>query len=257
MRRPLLLITWILTDALVFLGSFALAYFLRVGFIFSSDFRFDWYAQAVVGTLPLWLGVLVFLGVFRLTRTQVSKQNIAYIVFAAVLALAFFSLTYYFLFGKFFSRLLLIYAGGFLLLGSGIWHAVFDQFQRSVLTKGSPAFPVLIIGVNREAQRLVQLLKMQRSPLTPVAAIDSRGTGGKDVAGIPVVGKLNILEETIRKFHITHLLQCADLEHTLNLLGVAKEHKLTYMLLPSVLGIVGNEEEVDMLEGQPVTVVRF
>ncbi len=256
MRRPLLLLLWCATDVLLFLGAYVAAYFLRVGFILSTDFRIDTYMQVVLFVSPIWIAVLLFLGVFRLTRVQSSLKNVTHMFFSCVLAMSLFSLGYYFFYGTFFSRLLLVYAGVLSFLAVMVWHAAFDQWQRRILRRNPPAFPLLVIGANRPAQQMIALLEERQSPFRPVAVLDGRGTPLKEIAGVPVLGKLNKLEEVIRDLRITHVLHCADLEHTINLLSVCRQHGITYMLLPSVLGIVGVSETVDMIEGQPVTIVN-
>jgi FlaA1/EpsC-like NDP-sugar epimerase len=116
---------------------------------------------------------------------------------------------------------------------------------------------MLVIDANRDAERVIRLLEERQSPLKPVAVLDSQGTSAKEIAGVPVRGKLNKLEDVIREEGISHLLQCADLEHTINLLSLCRQHGITYMLLPSVLGIVGVQERIDEIEGQPVTAVHY
>ncbi len=78
----------------------------------------------------------------------------------------------------------------------------------------------------------------------------------KDLHGVPVLGKLDKLEETMTKKGITHLIQTSDLEHSINLLSACRKRSVAYMLLPSVLGIVERDEQIEALEGRPVTIVR-
>lgn len=255
-RRKILLFAWLLTDIVLFIGSYILAYFLRVGFILSTDFPLEKYATIVVVIAPVWLLILSYLGVFRLTRVQAGKRNLSYILFACLMALSLFTLTYYFVYGQFFSRLLLIYAGVFSFILTEIWHAAFDQWQRHMLRKDPPSYPLLVIGANREAERMIRLLEEKQCPLKPVAVLDGRGTSLKEIAGVPVMGRLNKLEEVIKEKKINYLLQCADLEHTLNLLSLCRQHRITYLLLPSVLGIVGGAEKIEWIEDQPVTMVN-
>ncbi len=59
----------------------------------------------------------------------------------------------------------------------------------------------------------------------------------------------------MKEFKITHVIQCSDLEQSINLLSACRARGLTYMLLPSVLGIVERDERVESLEGKAVTVV--
>lgn len=256
MRRALLLVLWLITDILIFVGAYVLAYFLRVGWIVSTDFPLSLFLQTVCIVAPITIAVLAVLGVFRLMRNQEGKRNIAHIVFACAMGLALFTLTYYFLYVDFFSRLLLVYAfvlsTGFLV----VWHIGFEQVMRKFLRMGHPLFPTLIVGMTREAAQLIQTLNDERSPLTPVAILDAKGTKEVQVGGVPVEGKLNKLEETITKYHITHLIQCSDLEQSINLLSACSNRDITYILLPSVLGMVNNNESIESIEGRQVAMVR-
>lgn len=257
MRRVLLLLVWLVTDVVLMVGAYAAAYFLRVGLILSTDFPIDKYLQTVFLVAPFWLVIMGFLGIFRLLRVQSSPRNLCHILFSCIMALAIYTLAYYFLFNNFFSRKLLVYAAMAHVLLTVIWHLAFDQWQRRILRRKPAAYPVLVIGANRDAERVIRLLEERQSPLKPVAVLDSQGTSAKEIAGVPVRGKLNKLEDVIREEGISHLLQCADLEHTINLLSLCRQHGITYMLLPSVLGIVGVQERIEEIEGQPVTAVRY
>ncbi|MSR68026.1 hypothetical protein EXS65_04385 [Candidatus Peribacteria bacterium] len=254
MRRTLLLTAWLLTDIVLFVGAYVCAYFLRVGFILSSDFPLDRYVQAVLVISPIWVAVMIGLGIFRLTRVQSDKRNILHILFACVMGLSLFTLGYYFLFGQFFSRLLLVYAGALSFVLTTIWHLAFDQWQRRILRKDPPAYPVLIVGANREAERFIRLLNDRLSPLRPVGVLDSLGSQQKEISGVPVLGKLNVLESVIKTKRPTHLIQCSNLEHTINLVSAARQHNMTYMMLPSVLGIA-QKQSMDSIEGQAMITV--
>lgn len=256
MRRTVLLIIWLLTDLVFFVGSYALAYFARVGWILSSDFPFDLFIQTAALVSPLWLAVMLQLGIFRLMRRQLDARNVAHIAFACIVGSSLFTLAYYFLYTDFFSRLLLIYA---FLLHTGItiaWHAIFERIMRRTLRAGRPVYPTLIVGATREAAALLKVMRTNASPLVPVAILDGKGAKDAEIEGVPVEGKLNKLEESIAKHGITHLIQCSDLEQSINLLSACRSHGIAYMLLPSVLGIVERDERIETIEGRPVTVVR-
>lgn len=255
-RRPLSLIIWILGDLALFVGGFALAYFLRVGFIFSSDFPFAPFMTAAALTAPVWLAVLLGTRTFGLMRRQTSLRIASYLGFASVIAVALFTLAYYFAYGAFFSRLLLIYATALIFIVPWAWHIAWERVMRGWLRSGAPEYPTLIIGATREAAALIKLLQNSRSPLKPVAILDGRGAKDPVIEGVPVAGKLHKLEETLAKFHITHLVQCSDLEQSLNLLSACRQKRITYLLLPSVLGIIERDERIESLEGRAVTTVR-
>lgn len=256
MRRALLLLLWLLSDLAIFAGSYILSYFLRVGWIVSTDFPLDRFAQTVMLTAPVTVAVLAALGVFRLMRNQNTPRNIMHIVFACLLGSAFFTLAYYFVFTAFFSRLLLVYAFILSSFTLTVWHIGFERMMRWLLRAGRPVYPTLIIGATREAARLIESLQKHRHPLTPVAVLDGRGTSETAIHGIPVEGKLNKLEETLKKHRISHLIQCSDIEQSINLLSACRNRDIVYMLLPSVLGMIENDERIETLEGQQVTTVR-
>jgi FlaA1/EpsC-like NDP-sugar epimerase len=255
-RRTLSLIIWIIGDVALFLASFSLAYFLRVGFILSSDFPFGQHMAAAAFTIPVWLILLLFTRTFALMRRQASARNILYMLSASVIATAFFALSFYFLYGLFFSRLLLVYAAVLTFMLPWMWHLVWEHAMRGWLRMGEPAYPTLIIGATREAASLIKLLQQTRSPLKPVAILDGKGAKDPQIEGVPVVGKLHKLDETLEKYRITHLVQCSDLEQSLNLLSACRQRRITYLLLPSVLGIIERDERIESLEGRAVTTVR-
>lgn len=241
-------------DAAVWLGAFALAYFLRVGFILSSDFPLLPYLLVAALVTPVWLGTLVASRTFGLTRNQYTLRALGMIVYATIVGTALFALTYYFLFGLFFSRLLLVTAFCFAAVGTWLWHLLMQPVLRSALRRSPAVFPTLIIGATREAGRLIAALQQSQNPLCPVAVLDSHAGKDQHIGGVPVRGRLHKLEEVLKAERITHLIQCSDLEHSLNFASLCRTRGITYLLLPSVLGILEGEERVDMLEGHPVTV---
>jgi len=255
MRYRVLLVIWLLTDVLLFMATYALAYFIRVGWIFSTDFPFSTYMVSVSLSAPVWLIVLATTRTFGLSRNQTSLRNGAYITYAGFVGTALVTLTYYFAFTAFFSRMLLIIAWVLHTGTTWAWHITFDNWKRRMLRKFPPAFPTLIVGVTRESRALIADMQQHKNALTPVAVIDGYGVKDTDIRGVPVRGKLNKIEDVLREKRVTHLIQCAELEQSMNLLGICRQHGIHYMLLPSVLGIVERDERIETLAGHPVTVV--
>lgn len=255
-RYRILLIVWLLSDLLVFVASYALAYFLRVGWILSTDFPLKKYLLVTAAISPIWLLVLATTRTFGMTRKQSSIRNIAYIAYSCLVGTSLLTLVYYFTYATFFSRLLLLYAFAFSTLGTILWHICYRRFERAVLRCSPAAFPTLIVGVTRESRSLIAALNQPGSPLMPVAVLDGRGVKDTDIHGVPVRGKLNNLEEILDRCGITHLIQGSDMEQTINLLSACRNRGITFIVLPSVFGIVERDESVETLEGMPVTVVR-
>lgn len=255
MRYRILLTLWLLTDLLLFVSLYTTAYFMRVGWILSTDFPFDRFFITATLTAPFWLIVLATTRTFGLIRNQATLRNGAYIAYTSLVGIALFTLAYYFRYEAFFSRLLLGIAFLFTWVGIWGWHVVFERIERWTLRFPPPAFPTLIIGTTREAAELIRSLRRYHSPLVPVAVLDGQGSNEQTFEGVPLLGRLHRLEHVLEQQHITHLIQCSDLEQSLNFLSACRKRRITYMLLPSTMGMVERDERIDSLEGQPVTVV--
>lgn len=257
-RHRFLLILWLLSDLVLFAGLYAFAYFLRVGFVLSTNFPFLPFFTTVLLVAPAWLVVLGTTRTFGLTRNQKTAHNAAYIAYAALVGVALFTLAFYFRFKDSFqgvSRLLLLEAFFLSAAGIWLWHLFYDALRRVIVRRSPQCFPTLIVGLTRESKALIAQMNRHKSPLAPVAILDGQGAKDSEVEGVPVLGKLDRLEEILTQKHITHLIQCSNLEQSMNLLSACRRRSVTYMLLPSVLGIVERDERVDSLEGHPVTVV--
>ena len=250
-----LLLVWLATDLILFVASYTVAYFLKVGWILSTDLPFRHFILLVTAVSPLWLIALLTTRTFGLTRSQATLRNFSYILYSCIVGTALVALSYYFVYLQIFSRMILLL--GFLIssIVLWLWHIMMERFVRSQLRKDPATFPTLVIGVTRESKKLLALLQERKSPLRPVAILDASGCKETAIAGVPVLGKLNKLEETLTRLAITHLIQCSDLEQSINLLGACRSHGITYLLLPSVLGIVERDERIESLEGRPVTMV--
>jgi FlaA1/EpsC-like NDP-sugar epimerase len=257
MTRPrILLAFWILSDLLLFLASYALAYFERVGWILSTDFPFRPYIAVAAIVAPFWLSVLLATRSLSLLHPQRTLWSALSHLYAAIVGSALFALVYFFLFGLFFSRLLLLEAFALSLVIPFLWHLLYERILRSVLRRDPPSFPTLIVGVTRESKRLIAHLQRTRNPLKPVAILDGQGAKEKDINGVPVIGKLDKLDATMREHRITHLIHCSDVEQSLNLLSACHSHGATFLLLPSVLGVVERHGRTESLEGWAVLMVH-
>lgn len=235
-------------DYLLLLGAFSLAYFVRVDFIFSTDLPFSAFFQVSMIAAALWLAaLLVFRGYnpsIRFTRTI----HLMKVVVAGVTGTAAFGLIYYFVQKAFFSRLLLVYI---FIFGTGVmllFHLGMQQLEKHLIRKGYGNIPVLLIGSNRAVKGFIHRLKKNTSPYVPVAILDGYGTSLKEIAGVPVLGKLNILEETVDKYDIQAVVQGDNIEQVVNIHHFCQKHRLNYFLLPYLFGTYQGDLQISVLE---------
>ncbi len=246
----------IVVDGILILGAFALAYFLRIGFIFSTDFPFDQYMIIALITMPITLIFMFFARTYKLTQQIKSVRHMQRIAFVAIENVAVFMVLYYFAYHNFFSRLILVNIFLLTFLFVYFWHRIFRWIMQKSAEKEIGVYRTLIIGANRPAEEIIKHLLKHKSHIKPVAIIDAFGSGKSVIAGIPVVGKMNMFEKAIAQHGIDHILQVDHLEQTLNIINYALQNNIKYTMPPELLGIFQGHQSIEEIEGLPFLIVK-
>lgn len=235
-------------DFVLLIGAFSLAYFVRVGFIFSSDFPFEPYFWTSLSASLVWiLSLLIFRGYNPSVRFTKPIHMIK-VAIAGLTGTALFGLFFYFGQKELFSRLLLAYIFLFGTLSMILFHLLMQLIEKKLIQKGYGNIRVLFIGSNRGVKSFIEELQKHVSPYVPVAILDGYGTKQKDILGVPVLGKLNILEETIDKHQIDAIIQGDNVEQVVNIVHFCEKNDLDYYLLPYLLGVYQDSLRVQMIE---------
>ena len=255
----------VLIDAILILAAFALAYFLRIsfsvapnfpfiewnGYFFSGNFPFDQYGLIALATTPITLFFMFFARAYKLTQQIISWRHVQRIIFVAIENVAVFMVLYYFAYHNFFSRLILVYIFLLTLVFIYGWHVFFRWILQKSSEREIGVYRTLIIGSNRPAQEIIQLLITNKSHIKPVAIIDAHGSKKSVIHGIPVVGKMDRFEKTIADHQIDHILQVDHLEQSLNIINYALQNNIKYLMPPELLGIFQGHQIVEEVEGMP------
>ena len=117
----------IVLDLLFIYGAFILAYFVRVVWVFSTDFPFKLFAWlALVGTV-VWIGFLVFAKLYRIPPRSGKRAwyDVTLIFLGGIIAVGFLIVTYFFQLDILFSRLIGLYLFVFGIAGLLISQVVF------------------------------------------------------------------------------------------------------------------------------------
>jgi len=224
-------------DFVLVLLSFVLAYFVRVKFVFSTDFPFAQYMPVALVASVLTVVFAFLIKTYRDDQKVLSLHHFLRTGFSAILQTALFAIIFYFFYQSLFSRLMLVYIAIFGLALVYAGHLGLDAFLHFLYSKGTGgAIRTLLIGTNREAQKLIKFLQETKSQHYVVSILDGYGSSLKEINGIPVKGKLNKLESVVEKDRIEQIIQVDNLEQVMNLLIFAHKNKINYVLVPSVLG---------------------
>ena len=238
-------------DAILILSAFALAYFLRIGFMLSTTFPFDQYMLIGLIATPITLIFMFFARAYKLTQQINSIRHMQRIAFVAIENVAVFMVLYYFTYRDFFSRLILIYIFLLTFLFVYIWHRIFKWIMQKSAQKEIGVYRTLVIGANRPAEEIVKHLISNKSHIKPVAIIDAFGGGKSVISGVPVVGKMNMFEKAIAEHEIDHILQVDHLEQALNIINYALNNNIKYIMPPELLGVFQGHHNIEEVDGQP------
>ncbi len=228
----------ILLDMVLVWMMFLLAYFVRVNWIFSTDFSFGLFAVLAAAATLVWIGFLAFVKVYRLPpRSGVrAGYDIVLIFVGGVIAVGFLIVSYFFPREILFSRLIGVYA----LLFGALWLILSQKIFRILLGRAKKAgkgYKTLIIGANRVSEQFVARVKADHfAPFQIVGVIDPYGLV-KKFGEAPLLGKLDQLETVCKKENVTAIVQCDAFEHTLSLVSFCEEHDIKFQFLPSLRGV--------------------
>lgn len=247
----------IFIDLLMVYGAFLGAYFLRVGFVFSSDFPFPLFALLSAGAAVAWIGFLVFSKYYRIPPRDGARSgfDMALAIVGGVIAVGLLIVTYFFPREILFSRLIGVYA---LVLGS-VWlivsHEIFNALLAHRKKNQKEVYRTLLVGANRVAEKIIRAINQNPyAPYQIIGVIDPYGLS-RSIQGSEILGKLNALETICEEKNIHAIIQCDAFEHTINLISLCEEKNIKFQFDPALRGIF--EDNLRIREIAGVTMISF
>ena len=252
-------LTHILIDLLGLWGCFLFAYFVRVDWVFSTDFNFEPFVPMALGASLVWTLFLLLSRFYRIVpdyRLTERCLQIAKILIGGAAAVAALIVLYFFKQELFFSRLINGYAFVFgttwLVFSSMAYDFILRWDKR---TNKQAVYRTVIVGANRVSEKLIE--KFEQDPFAPyqiIGVIDPYGLASENFRG-KVLGKLNKLESVCEQESVTALIQCDAFEHTINLISFAKENDLKFLFDPALRGVL--EENLRIRRNAGQTMIQF
>lgn len=254
--RPLLVQKFweIIIDALLILFAFWGAYVVRIGQLQSTDFPFQPYFQLALFTLPFFLLVLAWSGLYEL-REKTSGELLRITSISALSGAMLFVLFFFFKREFFFSRAIVLLVWVFstiLIFGFHFW---LQQRESARHRAGKDTLKTLIIGNGRVAASIIHNFKEKGSRFQPVAILAPYGGGTKEIDGVPVLGKLDALEKVTGEKNIDAIIQTEAPEQSLNLLNFSEGKFLEFLIAPQIFGCFSHRVSAAKVSGMPF--IRF
>ena len=229
----------LLFDIIAVYGAFQLAYFLRVGWIFSTDFNYLTFSLMSCAGALLWILFLAFARYYRIPPRSGAKEwyDLILIIIGGVIANGSLIVIYFFPQEILFSRLITVYALLFGCMALLVSQMVFKWFMSQQKKGNRQVYRLLIVGANRVSENFIH--QVQTNPYAlyeVVGVIDPYGLK-KDIKGSQILGKLDKLEKICDEEGITAILQCDAFEQTINLISLCEEKRIKFQFDPALRGI--------------------
>ncbi len=247
----------IIIDFIGVYGACLLAYFLRVGFIFSSDFPLELFAGISFFATSAWLGFLFFAKYYRLPPRSGEREwfDMALVFVGGAISVGFLIVTYFFPREILFSRLIGVYIFIFGSLFLLVSQTIFRQILATRKKQEKEVYRTVIVGANRVAEGIIQAIESNDyAPYKIIGVIDPYGMQ-KQIEGSKILGKLDKLETVCETEKITAIIQCDAFEHTLNLISLCEEKNIKFQFDPALRGIF--EKNLRIREVAGVTMISF
>lgn len=247
----------IFIDLLGVYGAFLLAYFVRVGWIFSTDFSFPLFAFLGAFATIVWILFLFFTKYYRIPPRSGERAFFDFLLIGlgGVVSVGLLIVTYFFPREILFSRLIGVYIFLF-----GVSFLILSQiiFRFLIATKkkqGKEVYRTLIVGANRVAEKLIHAIETNPyAPYKVMGVIDPYGLS-KSLKGAEILGKLDKLESVCEQEKITAIIQCDAFEHTINLISFCDEKNIKFQFDPALRGIFEENLRIREVAGQ--TMISF
>lgn len=250
MRIKILTLFWALTDALIAIVAYAMAFAVVRPEAAPEEYHI--YIFRAVTALPFWMLLLYLWKAYSLRLHQRSHEAV-FIIATSHLAMLGIQLV---LIADQYSQaeLMRLFAWTFVIGTAAVWfwHMLYAIILRWFLRRNPPVFPTIVVGSNLCATDVIHMLETE-SPLKVVGILESDSANKRGVSGIPVLGKLNALEGILQKHRITHVVHCTNLEQSVNVQELCERYSVTYVLPSCAIGIRSHNEHTLMLRGRILT----
>lgn len=255
MKRSRLIFTALLLpiDALMILGAFILAWWLRTQIEYTYIMPFGDYLKFILWILPLWLATLATQGLYRIRLTKSLWREIMAIFISSAAGITFIVFWIFLSRQFFFSRLVIFYVWGLSFLFLVIGRLIIESIQRWLYLYDIGQSRILIVGKLKPAETLI--VGIQKNPVLGYKIVGLVSSIKPKWKLVRYLGKMQDLSRIIKLAEPDELILTDPnvSSRKLNkIIFLCREHKLIFKTIPGPLLFASKNIEVDTLFGIPL-----
>ncbi|MCK9152247.1 undecaprenyl-phosphate glucose phosphotransferase [Methanobacterium alcaliphilum] len=259
-------IVLILIDMLIITLAFMLAWFIRfktdlLGFG-QSSWGFTHYMMPLGVILPIYIGLYYLTGLYspqRAKRTNTDESvNLIKInlvgIFIVVTLLFTFNLTD---FSRFLLGMFVIFSTAFAIAE----RSMFRQLLKFIRSKGYNIKHILVVGAGELGEKFARKIK-QNSYVGYhiIGFLDDHLEKGQKIAGIPIIGDTNDLEEIILNKELDRIIITISPRHFKildHLVDTCEKHGVKAEIVPDYYRYFPAKPSIDMIDDIPIINIRY
>ena len=264
-RSQSLLLTFVTTDFLVSLASYALAMFVR--FVIQEPtleafHDIDLESYLFLGGMMAVVQVVVFLaiGLYNQRRGISTTEELATIVGGVAITILASLALLFFLRVEQISRLTVGYYAVINTVSIALWHSATRKILQRLRARGYNVRTVMIIGTGEAARKLTDLIR--RRPMHGyhivgyVTSQREEGEGGNGFAVLGDIAELEGLLKTHRPDVAVYALPDQGGKRLRRVLNLTDQHGIALKIIPGFSDLITARGKVESMDGIPILTIR-
>lgn len=265
MKRSELFFTFLLIpiDIISAILGFVAAYYIRkhldpFGIIYIPPL--NEYLQYLYYFLPAWLFVFSFFGLYNVKTNRKFAPIFYRILIATPTALMLFVTTMFFIKDSFFSRLIILYALGLIILATTLARLIMFLIRRFLFRFGIGVKRVLVVGTNKTSKEIIK--DIERHPGRGLRIVGIVKVNGNmeafDQIRSEIVGFINELGSLVTRLKPDEIIQTEPFgpQENLNIIHLCEDKKITFRYVPSMFALYSKNNDADTLGKIPVFEIK-
>lgn len=248
----------LLSDVLAIISAYVVAYAIRAKLVekpLAYPYGFMKYLRAIISFLPLWIIIFAAVGLYKTGRSQNRLAQLGQLIVAtaggtlALILIDFFRTT-----PLFPSKGISILGFGLSLLFVVLGREVLHSIRRVLIRAGKWTKRVALIG--KEDQTATRILKALKNEGGKIVAVVAERKWGNNYH------HYNNVEEFITHLKQLQLDEVIQMDPELNrtselkLVQACHAHKVSFRLVPNIIGLATAHQELSTLDGVPVIDIK-
>ncbi len=260
-KQYLFIILSVISDALMTVASFLLAYYIRfyAHQVPVEDIpAFQPYLKLLIIVIPISLISLAYHGLYKQKNSFLSLIDKIYFIFKAILFATLVLMAITFLYRQFsYSRLTFVYSSGLNFLCITLMSMAIRKIQITAIKRGFGIRNVIIVGTDETAKAIASKIQKHIALGYKIVGYisDKEIAHSENENNLEILGEVSEIPKIAREKNIDKIIFASpnvSNKDTLDIILKCAELNVDFTIVPGVYEIVTSKVNVDDIDGIPV-----